>query len=44
MAKAAQKIMFNTVIIREIHLKTPTRYYYASAKKTKIFKNDTPKC
>lgn len=31
MAKAAQKIIFNTVIIGEIHLKTPMKYYYASA-------------
>lgn len=31
MAKAVQKIIFNTVIIGEIHLKTPMKYYYASA-------------
>jgi len=44
MAKAAQKIIINTVIIGETHLKTPMKYYYASAKKVKILQNDTPKC
>ena len=42
--KEAQEIMFNTVIIREMHLKTPIRYYYTSTRKAKILKTDTTKC